>query len=326
MRDRPLPFAARGLALAVLLAAPALPVRGVADTAYAAEDVPLPLTGRQTVKAIGKRYVIDGKQTIPPGAVIRLEANVRVAGVNGASLDVRGGFRTSGIDGSRVKIENVDFSPTVAPDNEVHFDMTDLSGCSFSHAGGASFSGGFTMENTDFSSGTFAFRIQAGYVKLMTVKLNGACSIEGNPDKGTPPEISIRTATLQTLSLSGNALVTLRGATLMGALHAERFTSLVVDGCELSGDLTFVQPPEGSFSKLQLTKCNLLAGSKLVFRRPAGPKTPMEKVRIDKFHFGTADGKADMTDKQIAGRVQDGADDPEVSVKAFWQNAQERPR
>ena len=52
----------------------------------------------------------------------------------------------------------------------------------------------------------------------------------------------------------------------------------------------------------------------------------MEKVRIDKFYFGTSDGKADLTDKQIGDRIQDGADDPEVSVKAYWQNPQERPR
>jgi len=326
MRIRPLSIVARKVVLTAVVAGAALPIRGVAGTAFAAEDVPLPLTGRQTVKAIGKRYVIDGKQTIPAGSVIRLEANVHVAGINGATLDVKGGFRTSGVGGSRVTIENVDFSPTVAPDNEVHFDMTDLDGCSFSQAEGASFSGGFTMENTNYNSGTFSFRIQAGYLKLMSAKFNGACAIECNPDKGTPPEISIRGSTLQALSLSGNALATLRSATLKGAFHAEKFTSLVVDSCDLSGDLTFVEPPEGSFSKLQLSKCNLLAGSKLAFRRTAGPKTPMEKVRIDKFYFGTSDGKPDMTDKQIGERIQDGADDPEVSVKAFWQNPQERPR
>ena len=223
-----------------------LPGGGTRESAAAGDDVPLPLTGRQSVKANGKRYVIDGPQVVPAGALIKLEPNVHVVGVNGASLDVKGGFRTIGISGSPVKIENVDFSPTLSPENEVHFDSTDLTGCSFAQAPTATFSGGFTMENAKFYGGTFAMRVQSGYVKLMSVGFNVDCSIECVPDKGQPPEVSIRGANLQGLSLKGSAMATVRLSTLKGTLQATGFTSLVVDACDLSGDLIFTQGPRGA--------------------------------------------------------------------------------
>jgi hypothetical protein len=48
----------------------------------------------------------------------------------------------------------------------------------------------------------------------------------------------------------------------------------------------------------------------------------MEKVLVERFFFEAGDAKADMTDKQIAERIDDGDDNPAVSVKAFWQNPQ----
>ena len=51
----------------------------------------------------------------------------------------------------------------------------------------------------------------------------------------------------------------------------------------------------------------------------------MEKVRVEKFYFATADGKSDVSDKAIRERIDDGADDPSVSVKAFWTNPADRP-
>src|SRR4029078_4460472 len=101
-----------------------------------AEDdagVPLPLVGRKTVHADGKAYVIDGKQTIPGGSVIRIESNVVIHGINDASLEVKGGLLVHGTQECWVHIDHVDFSPTVAPDNEVHLDMCDLNACTFVH-------------------------------------------------------------------------------------------------------------------------------------------------------------------------------------------------
>ena len=292
-------------------------------SAAAEDDVPLPLTGRVSVKPNGRRYVVDGKQTIPAGSVIRLEANVHVVGVNGASLEVKGGLRTLGISGSRVRIEGIDFSPTVAPGGDLHFDHTDLSGCNMTHAEGTTFSGNFTMENASWS-GMFSVRITNGFLRIMSVDMNSAGAVTSVRGKSSIPEGAIRSCDLGDFTLAGPCAATVRDSELKGVFTATGFTDLLVDSCDVSGSLTFAQGPEGSFSKLSLTKCNLIDGARIAFRRPAGPKTPMEKVRIDKFWFGTAGGKADMTDKQIADRIDDGADDPSVSVRAVWQNPQER--
>ena len=313
-----------GIAIAAFVASFALGSGG-ARTACA-EDVAFPLSGKMTLKASGKRYVIDGPQTLAPGSLIRVETGVRIAGLHKASLDVRGGLRIHGASGDgRIEIENVDFSPTVAPDNEVHFDEVNFSGCDFVTAEGASFTGGFTIENASVGGSKFAVRIKSGYLRIMSVRMNVPCSIDCVPDKGRPPEVAIRGGTLTGLTFSGDALATVRSVDIKGTLEAKEFADLVVDDCNLHGTAAFRQSAERSFSKLQLLKCNLLEGSTLVFHRPAGPKTKMEKVRIDKFYFGTSSDAADLTDKQIAARIQDGADDEAVSVKAWWQYPQERP-
>jgi hypothetical protein len=296
---------------------------GLAPT-VCAEDVAFPLTGRQTVKANGKRYVIDGKQTLVAGAVIRVEAGVKIAGINGASLDVRGGLKVHGTSDGRVDISRVDFSPTVAPDNEVHLDEVDLTGCDFATPDGASFTGGLTIENASIGGGRFAVRMKSGYLRIMSVRMNTPCAIEAVPDKGRPPEIAIRGGTLTGLTFSGNAAATIRSVDVKGRLEAKDFTDLVVDACDLHESVVFRQSAEGSFSKLQLLKCNLLAGAGLTLARPKGPSTKPEKVRLDKFHFGT-NAAPDLTDKRIAERITDGADDDTQSVRAWWQNPQERP-
>jgi hypothetical protein len=292
--------------------------------AAAAEDVPLPLTGRQTVRAEGRRYVVDGKQTIPPGSVIRVEANVLIVGKNGASLDVRGGLRVHGIPGSRVRIQDVDFSPSVSPDNELHFDEVSFHGCTFAHSKETAYAGGFTLENASFGGGPFTVRIRTGFLRVMSVEFSVGCTVEGVANTGRPPEVALRTSTLQAVTLLGPMTATVRSCEVKGLLEARDFGDLVVDGCDLPGGAAFRQGPGGVFSRLVLTKCNLLDGARLVLHRPTGPKTKAEKVRIDKFHFGRTDG-ADMTDGEIAGRIDDGADDEAVSVRAFWQNPKERP-
>src|SRR5688572_26276024 len=90
--------------------------------------VPLPLKGRLTVRHEGKAYFIDGPQVVPKGSAIRIERDVRVVGVRGASLDVQGGFEVHGTVDHWVQIDDVDFGKTRRPETNFHFDMVDFQG------------------------------------------------------------------------------------------------------------------------------------------------------------------------------------------------------
>ncbi|MFO0934815.1 MAG: hypothetical protein U1E39_19185 [Planctomycetota bacterium] len=310
----------RRLALATLVGVAAAPARpAAADT-----EVPLPLTGRLSLKADGKRYVVDGKQVLAAGALLKLEEGVHVVGKNGASLEVKGGLRALGGDDGKVTFDGIDFSPTVAPENGFHLNGATLSGCTFVHPEGAAFEGELTVENTTWS-GAFDVRIARGFARIMSTTLPPA-SVTCVADKGRPPEVALRGCKLSSFTLKGASAATLRASTVSGTFTATGFTDLLVDGCDVSGSLVFQQGPEGSFSKLVLTKCNLEGGATVTLSRPSGPKTPMEKVRLDKFWFGRADAKPDLTDAAIGERITDGADDPAVSVKAYWSSPQERRR
>lgn len=310
----------RRLALATLVgvaAAPALP-------AAADAEVPLPLTGRLSLKADGKRYVVDGKQVHAAGALIKLEEGVRVVGKNGASLEVKGGLRALGGDDGKVSFDGIDFSPTVAPENGFHLNGATLTGCTFVHPEGAAFEGELTIENASWS-GAFDVRIARGFARIMSTTL-GPASVTCVAGKGRAPEVALRGCKLSSFTLRGASAATLRASEVSGTFTAVDFTDLLVDGCDVAGGLVFQQGPEGSFAKLVLTKCNLEGGATVTLSRPAGPKTSMEKVRLDKFWFGRADAKPDLTDVAIGERITDGADDPAVSVKAYWSSPQERRR
>jgi hypothetical protein len=323
---RAAPIAALAIAAAAALGSGAVlvPRRVAAAEQAPAGSLPFPLSGRLTLRAEGKPYVVDGKQVLAAGSVVRVEANVRIVGINGASLDVRGGLKVHGIPGGRVRIERVDFSPTLAPDNEVHFDEADLSGCRFVHAEGAAFEGGLTIENADLSGGAFSVRMRSGYLRVLSSGMNDGCTVVGTPGKGRAPEVAIRSSNVASVRFTGPMTATVRASEVRGSIEARDFTDLVIDTCDLPGGLVLRQGPEGSFSRLQLLKCNLVGGSKIVLHRPTGPRTKMEKVRVEKFHFARADGGVDLSDERIADRIEDGADDGAVSVKAFWQNPQER--
>ena len=310
----------RRLALATLVgvaAAPALP-------AAADAEVPLPLTGRLSLKADGQRYVVDGKQVLAAGALIKLEEGVRVVGKNGASLEVKGGLRALGGDDGKVSFDGIDFSPTVAPENGFHLNGATLTGCTFVHPEGAAFEGELTIENASWS-GAFDVRIARGFARIMSTTL-GPASVTCVAGKGRAPEVALRGCKLSSFTLRGASAATLRASEVSGTFTAVDFTDLLVDGCDVAGGLVFQQGPEGSFAKLVLTKCNLEGGATVTLSRPAGPKTSMEKVRLDKFWFGRADAKPDLTDAAIGERITDGADDPAVSVKAYWSSPQERRR
>src|SRR5438477_2580054 len=223
----------------------------------ATEDVPLPLTGKQIVRPIGKRYVLDGKQVIPSGSAIRIEANVKVFGLHGASLDVRGGLKVHGVPDSRVEIHDVDFSPTVAPIDEVHLDEVELIGCTFRHGKDAQFTGGFTVENAHVTT-PFDFHIKSGFVRLMSTTFDSNCTVTGFASTTKAAEVAVRTCTLGTLRLVGPSAGTVRDCTIRQQFVATEFTDLVVDATDLSGSVSFLQTGDGSFAKLSLLNCNLL--------------------------------------------------------------------
>jgi hypothetical protein len=303
-----------------------------AAVAAAGDEVPpgsksLPLKGRLTVRDEGKAYTIDGPQVVPSGSAIRVEKGVRIVGLNKASLDVQGGFEVHGVTGMEVSIEGVDFSPTKKPETNFHFDQCDLSDCAWVHGEGAAFEGEWTIENCDLTSSCrLSVRLAGGFFRIMSANLPIPVSVDVLATKGKPVEFSIRTSSLSagTLTYSGPANATVRSCRLDGGLEAGGFTDLIVDGCDVRGALRFRQPAEGSFSKLTLTKCNLFAGARLVLDRPTGGKTPMEKVRVERFYFEGEGGGPVMKDKDVGARIDDGADDPKVSVRAFWTKPNER--
>lgn len=310
-----------GVAFMIATALPA-PVAQAEDVPKGA--VPLPLKGRLTVRN-DSPYYIDGKQVIPGGSIIRVEANVHIMGINKASLEVKGGLLVHGTQDAWVKIENVDFSPTVAPDNEVHLDMADLYNCTFDHGEAAAFDGGMTIENSALQGGCkFNVRMRSGYLRIMTANFKVPCVIDCTPTSATAPEVAIRTSWMNEVTISGDAHATIRDSEARGLVEGKNFTDLVIDGCDLFAGAAFRQKAEGSFAKLSLQKCNLFGGTKLVLERPASPKSKTEKVRVDKFYFGTADDKPELLDKQIADRIDDGDDNAEISVKAFWANPNSR--
>jgi hypothetical protein len=294
-----------------------------AEAAVPGDGVLLPLEGRKTVRHEGKTYYVNGPQVVPKGSAIRVEKDCRIVGLNGASLDVQGGFEVHGTVDHWVKIDAIDFGKTRKPETNFHFDMVDFEACRFVHAEGESFEGEWTIENSTLQKGcSVSIRLAKGFFRLMTTEVRGPMRVEAMATKGKPNEVSIRTSWLEgLLSVSGPCVARIQFLELGGGFEAKDFTDLGVDGCDVrAGRLAFLQPVERSFSDLFLTKCNLFGETRLVLDRPTGPKTKVEKVKVDKFHFGVPV----LTEKQIADRIDDGADDPKRSVRAFWTKPADR--
>jgi hypothetical protein len=325
---------APGARVAFLLGLAALSGRGrecraeppTAKEAPPPRAVPLPLKGRVTVRSEGRPYFVDGAQTIPKGSAIRIEQDVRVVGVNGASIQVDGGFEVHGTQERWATIENVDFGRTRAPETNFHFDMADLQRCSFAHADGESFEGQVTFENCCLQKGCkFAWRLAGGFLRIMTTDVTVPCRVEVLPTKGKPPEVSLRSSWFSSVSLTGPCNGTVRACELKEGLEARDFTDLVVDGCDVWGSLAFRQGEQGSFSRLVLTKDNLMSGARLVLERPAAKGTTPEKVKVERFFFESGEGFPALDDKAVADRIDDGADREGQSVKAFWSKPASRP-
>jgi hypothetical protein len=292
-----------------------------------AGSIPLPVDKTATVRAEGKVYYLDGAKVIPRTAEITVQLGVTIVGINKASLDVQGGFKVHGTQDSWVTIRNVDFSPTLSPLRGVHLDMADLHGCVFRHPESAAFDGQWTIENSCLQRDcAFDVRIAGGFLKIMTVEFGIPCKIRCVPPKtgGPPIEVDVRSSWMKTLDFTGPAAVNFVNSEIRGlALHG--VTDATVNGCDVLGELSVKQAAEDSFKKLVLTKVNFFDGCRLVLERPKGPDTKDEKLKLDKPFFGTKEsGIGTEDEKTIMGMIVDGADAPEVSIKAWLANPQKR--
>lgn len=309
----------------LLLALACVVACGAASEPLAAEDaasvgIPMPLDKTTILRPAGKPYVIDGARVIPPGAEVTVERQVRIVGINGASLDVQGGLKVHGTQDSWVRIENVDFSPTKETKKGIHLDCCDLHGCKWKHGEGQSFRGQLNIENSCFQRDCeFDLLAVAGFVKLMTVEWGIPCRLRLEPPKENPVpiEVQLRSSWLREVFVTGPGRVALVHSETRG-LEMRNVTEVGVNGCDLGGRTAFLQRAEDSFVGIALDNCNVWAGGELVFERPKGEDTKPEKVKLNKFYFGPKNGDGVTADKDVAAIVKDGADDPEQSVRAWW--------
>lgn len=310
---------APGLAVLVVSAlVGSLPRDARAGDAIPPEGLRLPLTGKQTVRNDGKNYYLDGACVIPPGSEIRIEKNVRVYGINNASLDVQGGLSVHGTEDSWVYFVNVDFSPTKSPDKMMHLDMASLHGCKLVHGQDAAFEGGITIENCCWQYDCkFEVKVASGFLRIMTTEFTCPCSVEAVPSKGKGVEFAIRTCWMKATSFKGGASGTIRHSEVRGPLVLNDVTDFVLDGTDLFADATVRQASPATFAKVQLTKCNLLGGSNLVLERPGGADVKAERVQVERFFFENENGGAVLGEKDAGERVKDAVDDPTQAVKAI---------
>jgi hypothetical protein len=235
-----------------------------------------------------------------------------------ASLEVAGGFEIHGtVDHSRASRA----STSALARGRFHFDMASLYACV--RTGGQGLRRRASIENSCLRATAGSTSASLGLPAFHDAEV-GMRPRSARCPEGKPPEVSFRTCWLKQTLLEGRGALMLRAAEVKGTLEVRHVDDLILDGCDFLGDVKIVQEVDDSWSRVQLLKSNLLAGAKLTLARPTGPKTKQEKVRLEKFHFEGAQGAPALSDKDVAARVVDGEDDPQVSVKAVWSKPNER--
>jgi hypothetical protein len=289
---------------------------------------PLPIDKTGTVRNDGYPYYLDGAQVLPPTAEVTVQLGVRIVGINKASLDVQGGLKVHGTEGNWVRIEGIDFSPTREARRGLHLDMVDFRGCRFAHGENEEIGGDVTIENSCFQNDcAFDVRMRRGFLKIMTCEFGMPCRIfcDRQKENSVPIEVEIRSSWMRELELRGPGMIFVRHTELKAGVTCRSVTQVEVDGCDVRADLTIEQQPEDDFKKITLTKCNLLAGARLVLRRKPGEKTRVERLAVDKFYFETSAGPAEG-EKEIGPLIED-VDDDEAgnSVRALVSKGPKRP-
>jgi len=291
-------------------------------TAEEATQKPLPVTRTSVLRDEGT-YVVDGRQTIPPGVEITGQKGMRIVGKNGAVLEVRGALVVHGISGKEVVISGVKIEPWESV-QQLHLDNCKLEGSSVATPEGKTTSGMITLENCNFnSSNGINLSVTKGKVLVMSVLGNAKVRLVGVDLPSGPNKVE--------------AMV--YGCKLTGALEVELIHDLVVRSTLLEGSpmllkgnrtllfdsnrvqdgtLVLEQPLAGAFKGTTFTKCDLYVSALRIFA-PAEPGKS-DAVTLDKcwFQVGT---DADA----IAKVVEDAADDPKNGVKVRVKNPQERP-
>jgi len=293
-----------------------------------ADAVPLPLGKTAILGEFGSTYYLDGACIIPRTVEITVQRGVTILGINGASLDVQGGLKVHGTQDTWVTIHHVDFSPTSAPLRGLHLDMVDFYDCTFKHSDEQSLRGEITIENSCFQKNcVFDVRLTEGFLKIMTVEFGMPCSVRSIRQKENrkPIEFEVRSSWMKAIKFAGPAMANFRHSEIRGGLACSEVTQVLVDGCDISGMLSFRQNPTDSFKKLTLTKCNLFEGAKVVCIRASGPKTKKERVRLQKFYFGPKQGPGLAKKHDIEALIEDGSDLSDGNVTINWTKPKKRP-
>ncbi len=315
-------------ALAAALLASALAARAARAENPPDGALPLPIDRTMTIRSDkGSTYYVDGAQVIPRTAEVTIQLGVTIVGINNASLDVQGGFKVHGTQDVWVTLRNLDFSPTTKPLKGVHFDMVDFVHCRWVHGETAGIEGDFTVENATFQRDcTFDVCVRGGFLKLMTVQWGVPCRVRcvRQKENSVPVEIELRSSWMKAVEVSGNAVLNVRHSEIQEGLVLKNVSDVIVDGCDISKTLSFLQAPEDSMKKIEITKVNFFDGCHLVLQRKKGPDTKEEKVKVDKPYFGSKGGSAVLDKKALADLIDDGEDDAEGSVRAWLAKPSER--
>jgi hypothetical protein len=312
--------------LGVVAVLPAVAVR--AAEAPPAGSIPLPIDKTGTVRAEGKTYYVDGAQVIPRSAEVTVQLGVRIVGINGASLDVQGGLKIHGTQDMWVHLEHVDLSPTRAPFKGLHLDMVDLDQCRWVHGETEGIQGDVTVENSCFQRNcVFDVQAKGGFFKIMTTEFGMPCKLRcaKSPESRLPIEIEVRSSWMKEIAFSGPAVANFMHSEIRGGLECKGVTEVIVDGCDLTQRLAFLQGPDDSFKKVVLTKVNFFDGCKLLLKRDRGPQTKDEKVKLDKPYFGPKGSAAPVLDDDGVGAlIEDGADEKDGTVRVWWTKPNKR--
>ena len=291
--------------------------------------VPFPVGRSTTVRADdGPIFFIDGPTVIPKSAEIGVELDVKIYGINGASLDVQGGLKVRGTQNHWVVIRNVDFSPTRHPRKGFHLDMVSLYGVTFRHAEGPAFEGELTIENAAVQRDcVFDVRMKKGLLKLMTIEWGTPTTITCEPEQARTKDVlvQVRSSWMREVRLTGPCDVTFRHSQIRGGLHLHNVTKATVDGCDVTGQLAVRQGAEDRFKGLKISKVNLYGPAQVILERALNPDAKAEKVRLDKCCFVSKTGAGLIAPKAIAELVQDGVDEPERRVTARITSPAKRP-
>jgi hypothetical protein len=311
------------LAPLALLALLRLCPLAAAEPPAAPREIPLPTSRTTVLKDTSVVYVVEGRQTIPPGVEITGQKGIRIRGKDGAVLEVKGGFVVHGIAGTQVLISGVRIEPAESV-QQIHLDECKMQYATVATAEGKTTGGMITIENCNFSSAKGVdVAMTAGKLKIMSVIGSFGARIKGvDPESGT----NRVQAMVYVCKLTGgleieNVYDVVVRSTLLGGtpmlLRGNR--TLLFDSNRVSASpLVIEQPRIGEFGGTTITKCDFHMQTLRIFSPAEEGKGDV--VALDKCWFSAG------TDADAIGKViEDAADDPKNGVKVRLKNPNAKP-